>query len=200
MVTKDGLPADLLPGGAGSPLLRAWFEAAHLKQLFRQGWLKRGVAPERCESVAEHTFGVALLCLLLLDSRDDGLDREKVLRLALVHDLGEIHAGDITPVDGVPADEKSRREREAVRRTLGGLPGGDGHLAAWEEYEAGATPEARFVRQVDRLEMGLQAGIYEHQGLLDPEEFLGSADRALEDPQLRDLFAELLRLRPGRGD
>ncbi len=196
MVTKDGLPLDRL-GDDGSPLLRAWFEIAHLKQLFRQGWLKRGVPTEKCESVAEHSFGVALLCLLLIDTHRLPLDIVKVMRMALAHDLGEVYAGDITPVDGITAEQKSRMESEAVHSILDGMPGGELLLAAWEEFEAGDGAEARFVREVDRLELGLQAGIYEHQGLLRPDEFLASADRAVTDPRLRELLAEVQRLRPG---
>lgn len=195
MVTKDDPPLGRL-GEGGSALLRAWFEISHLKQLYRQGWLKRGVPAENCESVAEHSFAVAVLCVLLIEAHDLPLDREKALLMALAHDLGEIRAGDITPADGVPPAEKARREREAVEAVLAGAPGGGPLRAAWEEFEAGESAEARFVREVDRLEMGLQAGIYEHQGLLRPEEFLESADRAVADPRLRALLDELRALRP----
>ncbi len=49
------------------PLIQAYFELNHLKQLYRQGWLRVGIPPERCESVAEHSLGVALLCLFIAD-------------------------------------------------------------------------------------------------------------------------------------
>ena len=85
-----------------------------LKQLYRQGWLKRGVPPERCESVAEHTLGVAVLVMLLADTRFPELDAQKVLRMALLHDFGEIDAGDFTPIDGISLQEKHRLEKESV--------------------------------------------------------------------------------------
>ncbi len=76
------------------------------------------------------------------------------------------------------------------------LPGGAELLADWEEYEAGASPEARFVRQLDRLEMALQAVAYARTEGLPPGEFLASAGRAVDDPELRGLLDELATLLP----
>lgn len=195
METKAALPVGALPEDT-PPWIRLYFELVHLKQLYRQGWLRRGVAPERCESVAEHSFGVAVLALFLAEEHFPDLDADKVLRLALLHDLGEIYAGDIIPADGVDAAEKSARERRSVARVLGKLPRGARYVALWEEYEEGASPEARFVREVDRLEMALQASVYEHQdeGALD--DFFASAASQVETPALRELLRRLQSLRP----
>lgn len=65
MHTKAPNPIIHLDTDQVLPIVAMYFECAHLKQLYRQGWLQRGVPPERCESVAEHTFGVALLSLFL---------------------------------------------------------------------------------------------------------------------------------------
>jgi putative hydrolases of HD superfamily len=167
-------------------VVRAYLEAARLKSLPRKGWLLRGVSPDDCESVADHTQGVAMLCLLLLDGR--GLDRERVLHMALLHDLGEARVGDITPSDGVSDDDKHQLEAAAVRDISEGLSGGERHRAIWEEYEAGATPEARFVKQVDKLEMALQAAAYDRQGYDGLNEFFESARRAIDDPDLLQLL------------
>ncbi|MEX2314675.1 MAG: HD domain-containing protein, partial [Thermomicrobiales bacterium] len=79
-------------------ILGFWSQALQLKRLRRTGWLDRGVAGP--ESVADHSWGVALLAWLL--ARDQpGLDRERVLLLGLVHDLPEAVAGDPTPFDDV---------------------------------------------------------------------------------------------------
>jgi putative hydrolase of HD superfamily len=82
-----------------------------------------------------------------------------------------------------------------VQQVLGKLPGGLQYLALWDEYEAQSTPEARFVRQIDRLEMGLQASVYERQGLGDLSEFYASADAALSAPELRAILEGLQDLR-----
>jgi putative hydrolases of HD superfamily len=198
MKTKAAPPITHLQGRRTLPLIEAYFEFNQLKHLYRQGWLRGGVPPERCESVAEHTLGVTLLCLFMADTYFPEADASKVVRIALLHDLGEAYAGDITPHDGVGRDEKERREREAVQRILGKLPRGEEYVALWEEYERGSSFEARLVRQVDRLEMAMQACVYEHQGVGDLSQFFASAEKALESPELKAVLTELEALRPQR--
>ena len=189
MDVKAENPVSLLGGKDTPPLARAYFELCQLKQLYRQGWLRRGVPHERCESVAEHSFGVAALALWLAEAYFPELDSGKLLRMALLHDFGEVYAGDIIPEDGVTQQDKSQREAASVAQVLGKLPGGQGYVELWEEFERGDTPEARFVRQVDRLEMGLQAGVYQAQGFERMGEFLASARQALSDQSLLELLA-----------
>jgi putative hydrolase of HD superfamily len=198
MRRKAQLPLAASELGRLSPLVRAYVEWSQLKQLYRQGWLRRGIRPEQCESVAEHTFGVALLTLTLVDTHFPELDREVALRMALLHDLGEVYTGDLTPADGVPGGEKHRRERASVVHVLGELENGQEYIALWEEYEQGDTPEARLVRQVDRLEMGLQAYLYERQEGADLSEFYASVREGLNLPALLRLFGQVEKLRESR--
>jgi putative hydrolases of HD superfamily len=182
-----------------APLITAYFELDHLKQLYRQGWLLRGVPPERCESVADHIFGMAVLAWWILDvfypaESSANPDRDTVIRMALAHELGEIYTGDLVPGDAVPPAEKHRREREGLWQVVGKLPKGEEYLALWEEYEAGETPEARFVKQVDRLEMALQARVYQQQGFTRMDEFYASAEAALTDPALQEIFTAIKSL------
>ena len=120
-----------------------------------------------------------------------------MIRMALLHDFGEVHAGDITPSDGVSQAEKHRLERESVERVFAGLPQGGAYLKLWQEYETGATPEARLVRQADRLEMALQAATYTGRGYGSLDEFFDSAEQVLSDPQLRDMIQVLRQAGPG---
>lgn len=196
MRTKATPPVAHLSGQALLPLIQTYFELNHLKQLYRQGWLRVGIPPERCESVAEHSLGVALLCLFIADTWFPEADGAKVVRIALLHDLGEARVGDITPHDGVSHGQKHALERQAMEQILRGLPRGAEYLALWEEYEQGTSFEARLVRQVDRLEMALQACVYEHQGFGDLTQFFASAEKALESPELRAVLAELQATRP----
>jgi putative hydrolase of HD superfamily len=191
MQTKGPVPRTLFPAGALRPALEAYVQINQLKQLFRQGWLRRGVPRERCETVAEHTAGVAWLALLLAPGLP-GLDADRALRIALIHDLGESHAGDITPSDGVSASEKHARERLSLLQIVTGLPRGEEWLALWDEYESGETPEARFVREIDRLEMGLQAVIYGAESLADPSEFIVSARQTILDVTSRSMLEEFI--------
>ncbi len=192
MKTKADLPLEAFTGRRLTPLVAAYYELDHLKQLYRQGWLRRGVPPERCESVAEHVFGMAMLGWWIVDGHYPHLDRDKVLRMTLVHELGEIYTGDLTPGDNVPVEEKHRREREGLWQVVGKLPNGADYLALWEEYEDGQTPEARFVRQLDRLEMAFQASVYRQQGFEHMSEFFASAEAGIEDPILRRILDELM--------
>jgi putative hydrolase of HD superfamily len=130
-------------------------QAMRLKNLPRAGWERCGVRP--CESVAEHSFGVSVLALVL--SRAAGVDRGKCLALAVAHDLAEAIVGDITPRDGVAPVEKHRREREAIE-SMAQMLGHDELAALWEEYEQGQTPEAMLVRDLDSIEMAWQAMQY----------------------------------------
>lgn len=195
MKVKASLPLSALAGRNPSPLLEAYFEINHLKQLYRQGWLRRGVTPERCESVAEHVFGMAMLAWWLVDAYFPGVDRDKVIRMVLVHEIGEVYTGDLTPSDNIPRGEKHRLERKALEQVVAKLPRAAEYIALWEEFEHNETPEARLVRQVDRLEMAFQASIYERQELGDMSEFFVSTEQAMVDDQIRAILAELVALR-----
>ncbi len=169
-------------------MIEAFRQALLLKHLHRAGWIRRDVPPDRCESVAAHSFGVALLAWWLIEEYDFDLDRDKVLRLALIHDLGEVHAGDITPLDGVSAEDKHAREESGLRKITATLAQGESLTDLWKEYATQASPEARFVREVDRLDMAFQAAHYESEEEIDLAEFFESAAQIIETPQLLALL------------
>jgi putative hydrolase of HD superfamily len=195
METKGTFQVDKLDACEADRWVRVYFEISHLKQLYRQGWLRRGISRERCESVADHTFTAALLGYFLARAEFPELDAERVLRMTLLHDVGEVYAGDIIPQDAVDAHTKNELERNAVVRVFSNLPGGEAYIELWEEFEAASSREARFVRQIDRLEMALQACLYEHQGEVGMQEFFDSAGQVVDDPRLRRVFESLLNCR-----
>ena len=192
MKIKNPHPGEVLP--PPSAILRAVAEFNHLKNLYRQGWLKRSVPPEKCESVADHSFSVTLLSMFLAENYFPSADLLKVIRIALIHEAGEIYAGDITPVDGVSLEEKHRRERESVLRVFAGVNRAEEYIGLWEEFELNRSLEARLVRQADRLEMLLQAKYYEKLGYWNFDEFFRNADSLIETPEFRPLFEELKSL------
>ena len=123
--------------------------------------------------------------------------------MALVHDMAESLVGDITPVDGVTKDEKSRRETETMdyicNSLLGSVDGGaqaKGIREVWQEYEDNQTPEAHFVHDVDKMELLLQMIEYErsHEGRIDLGEFSWVATRIVL-PEVQQWAAELLKER-----
>ena len=125
MRKKTENPALLLEDEKTGSFVRFYFELSHLKQIYRQGWLQRGIPAERCESVAEHSYAVAMLAMFVAEERFPELDSLQVLRLALLHDFGEIDAGDLTPSDGIGKAEKSGMERKSVERVCSLSPRGD---------------------------------------------------------------------------
>ena len=194
METKRAQAIRHLDGKETLPLIEVFYEFNHLKALYRQGWLRVGIPKEQCETVAEHSMGVALLALFLADAHFPALDAGKLVRMALLHDFGEIYAGDIIPGKMALAD-KHELERRSVERVFLRLSRGKEYLALWEEFEEGQTAEARFIKEIDRLEMGLQASVYEHERLADLSGFFDSTDKALSTPELRDVLSALLKLR-----
>lgn len=201
MHTRGPAPLASLPpalqqdGSLAAVLIRLYFDFAQLKQLFRQGWLRKNIPVERCETVAEHTLGVAMLALVVRDAAFPELDAARLLRLALLHDLAEARVGDFTPSHGLTAAEKHRLEREGFVAVVGQLPSASEYLQLWEEYEARSSPEARLIHQLDRLEMALQASVYEQQGLGALEDFFASAGKVIQWPVLRAVFEQLLAIR-----
>jgi putative hydrolase of HD superfamily len=154
------------------PLRDALLEALGLKHTDRAGWLRVGVASP--ESVAAHSWGMALLVLLFLP---DALNRERALTYAILHDLAETWTGDITPHDDVP--DKHEREDAAMVAFTERI-GRPDLLDTWRAYEAQADAEARFVKQLDRLDMGLTALLYARSGAAT-DEFLVSARSGLDE-------------------
>ena len=146
-----------------------------LKQLPRTGWVRSNV--EHPESVAAHSWGMAILALRLAPKE---LDLIKVLSMCLVHDLPEVIVGDLTPHDDTT--NKAELEHDAMKHLA------PEWLALFEEYEVGESKEARFVKQIDKLDMGLQAMFYQNQQGLNLSEFLVSAKSKIIDTYLLQIL------------
>lgn len=176
-------------------MIEALLEALRLKALPRAGWVRVGV--EQPESVAAHSWGVAWLVLVLLP---EGLDLQRALIYAVLHDLPEVRTGDLTPHDGIAPHAKAAAEHEAMIGLCAPLSRGAALRGAWEAYEAQADPESRFVRQLDRLDMALQAVAYGRSSGAPLAEFLESAATVITDPLLVPLLEALRReLQRGSG-
>jgi putative hydrolase of HD superfamily len=108
----------------------------------------------RSETSAEHSWHLALTALVLAPEHGPQLDLEQVLTMLLVHDLVEVDAGDVPIYDTQAREAIEEVERAAAQRLFGLLPPEQGERlrAAWDAFEAAATPEARFARAVDRMQ------------------------------------------------
>ena len=129
--------------------------AERLKFELRHSWLSSG----RQESVAEHTWQMALMAVLMHRHLEKPAELGRSLEMIIVHDLVEAEAGDVPFFEtGARQDAKAERERAAIDRIRNLLPPGTGdHVhALWHEFEAMETPEAKFAKALDHLEVQIQ--------------------------------------------
>lgn len=124
-------------------------EIEKLKSILRKS---RPVGLDRYENSAEHSWHVCLSALMLKDHANESVDINHVIKMLLIHDLGEIDADDKI-IYSSETDEQKSDEENGVSRLLNMLPNGvrDGYLALWQEFEAGVTPESKFAKAVDRV-------------------------------------------------
>jgi putative hydrolase of HD superfamily len=161
------------------------FEVGMLKRTPRSGWQFLGSGSE---SVAEHAFRTAMIAFAL--ARLDGtVDADRVLRLAIVHDLPEARTGDLNYMNQkyVKADEAMAAEHMAE-----GLPFGDELLDLLAEYRDQKTPEAILTRDADNLEMLLE--LKEHQDTGNPQsrDWIPHAVDRLRTEAARELARSIL--------
>ena len=166
-------------------------EIATLKWIPRTGWEMRGVP--RVESVADHSYGVVFVSLALA---------EKVLLMALFHDLAEVRVTDL-PVSAanlISKEVKRQAELSAITELLAPLSSGERWKALWQEFEDCASAEGRLVRDADKLEMMVQCLRYEQAGSRGLDEFWQTMDQWEWHYTLSaELYAHLKEMRPGSG-
>jgi putative hydrolase of HD superfamily len=171
-------------------------ELSRLKAVPRMGWLLRGV--RGVESVADHSFGVAWIAMLLADrARARGLkpNVEKALRMALLHDLTEARTGDL------PATIKRYFDKAALHQAdesiakemlfkLGAI--GEEYLQLWREYESRQTLESRIVKAADKLDLLVQAREYEKGGACNLREFWENSETDFSALGIDELVTDLI--------
>lgn len=186
-----------------------------LKKLKRKGIMFYGV--EDPETTAAHTFRMAIIAWLLGEKKK--LDLEKVIKLALAHDLCEVYAGDITPYDGmIPEDEEKKKEfvrkwvrlpkekkierhnkkfqmeKEALEKLVKDLPQDlkQEIIDLWHEYEEQSTPEGRFVHQIDRAENLLEAfECFKEEEDFPTRPWWEHAEEVIDDPVILGFLEEI---------
>jgi len=194
MKTKNINPSRFLVGIPLDSALELYFQINHLKQLYRQGWLRSGrdVPKGQCESVADHVFGLSMLALFVTDLYFPSLDQLKVIKMCLIHELGEIIVGDLpSPKSDMEREGKRKAEHMAISMLLDDCPNGDEYLRFWEEFEEGKSPEAKLVRQLDKLEMACQAKVYSLQHGNHFQEFFDDVRGQLETEELKKILREV---------
>lgn len=107
----------------------------------------------RLENSAEHSWQGALMALVLREYISEEVNLEKVMSMLLIHDLGEIYAGDTFVFDDVGKSDSYDRELDSLKISLDKLPSDqqDSFLELWQEFETGISIEAKYARVLDAL-------------------------------------------------
>jgi|TARA_B110000263_G_scaffold98971_1_gene86526 putative hydrolase of HD superfamily len=169
-----------------------FFQIAELKKLPRSGWkIKLGLNDS--ESVAEHSYMMSVMSMVLSDLKS--LNSEKVIKMSILHDWAESKIGDFMP-DEIGYDKKSELENYAMAEILESLPQKikSNYQDIWDEFLVRDTSEARLVHELDKLEMALQAKIYEKD--VDAEKvkpFIISAVEQIMDPDVKKILMDILK-------
>lgn len=146
-------------------------KALELKDEKRTGWELRNI--EDPESVADHSWSAAFLTLFY-GMKEENIDTDHAIKIALVHDLAEAETGDIATRAQDADQETSEEEKNELEHSffdnLTEIREDDNIRALWKEYDQKETDEARFVKDMDKIELCLQALKYELQQRYDPEE------------------------------
>ncbi len=153
-------------------------EIDRLKHVLRRAYLP---GTDRNENTAEHSWHLAVAALVLADYAAEPVDLARVVRMALIHDIVEIDAGDTFFFDTAGALDKAEREERAATRLFGLLPPEQAAemRSAWDEFERRETPEARFAAALDRfmpvLHNYLSEGRTWQQNSISSEQVMGIA-------------------------
>lgn len=164
----------------------------NLKAIKRSGWIHKSniTSPE---SVADHSYSMCMMSMILAEIMN--LDSGYIMKMVIIHDLAESMVGDHMP-DNKSSEEKQLLEDQAMKNIISKLPNSlrKTYLRIWNEYINNITVNAKFVHNMDKLEMALQAKEYEFEGypkeLLQP--FIKSATDYISNERF-DLVFEILQ-------
>lgn len=178
-------------------LLEFLNQTAKSKKLLRTGWIREKIKDP--ESVAEHSFQLSVIAMVLADQFN--LDKEKLIKMAVLHDLAEVITGDLVYARGKIMDlEKLKRKEEAELQGIKkmfriiGKEGEFGRL--FEEMLEKKTPEAKIFWQLDKLEMVIQALNYEKSQNKSLDEFFVISRIQIQNPYLFGVLKEIIKARP----
>jgi 5'-deoxynucleotidase len=164
----------------------------NLKTIKRSGWIHKSniTSPE---SVADHSYSMCMMSMILAEIIN--LDSGHIMKMVIIHDLAESLVGDHMP-DDISSEKKQLVEDKAMKKIISKLPNPlrKNYLNIWNEYNDNITVNAKFVHNMDKLEMALQAKEYEFEGypkeVLQP--FIKSATSYISDERF-DLVFEIMQ-------
>lgn len=126
-------------------------EVDKMKRIGRQTYIADA---SRKENDAEHSWSLAVMCMIMAEHANEKIDVLRTIEMVLVHDLVEIDAGDTYAYDSAGNQTKRERELAAAERIFHILPEDQAQFirGLWDEFEEGKTPEARFANTVDKVQ------------------------------------------------
>ena len=196
-------PANLLPPRLARQIAFL-MEVDKVKTILRRNRVVSD--PARRENDAEHMYHFAIMAMTLSEYANAPVNLLRVLQMILVHDIVEIDAGDAFVYDEQAQVGKREREEAAADRIFSLLPDDqrDEFRAAWEEFEAEETPEARFAASIDRLQPLLcnyhtQGGAWKEHGVTPDRVFARNSKIARGSETLWESIARLLHDAVGKG-
>src|SRR3989344_2717716 len=166
------------------------------KRIPRTGWVREKV--KNPESIAEHSFRVGVIAMILAD--DLLVNKEKVMKMALLHDLGETFTGDIVwtrgdVVDIKIRDQKEKEELKNLIKFFNTIDKGEEFIKIFKEMLLADSEEARIFWQIDKLEMAIQAFEYEEEQGESLDEFFKNADLFVMEPLLKSILNKIMKRR-----
>mgnify|MGYP002633066169 FL=1 len=164
-----------------------------LKSIPRTGWLQAGIHEVDVESIAAHSFGMSMLILYLRPLlQANGIYVERALNMAMIHDIAESIVGDLTPEDNVLGEEKHRAEAHAFDQIIRGVSEGEYFKELWNEFEAAKSAEAKLVKRIDKLDMLIQAYLYEKKFSIRLDSFWANMDNLFKDSESESIYGYIL--------
>jgi putative hydrolases of HD superfamily len=169
-----------------------FYIVSELKKVPRKGW-KEKVGIKDPESVADHSYGTAIMAMIFSDNAGN-LDTERIMKMALLHDLAESITGDFMPEE-IQKENKKTVENQAMEEILSKLPPSllDKYHSLWNEYVDCTSKESILLHEIDRLEMAIQAAKYSGEGFSKEklQEFVESARREIKSKELIEILDEI---------
>lgn len=146
--------------------MRFYLLATQLKYMIRTGWDKTHwkVNKERLESIAEHVYGTCILAISIDSEFELDLEIDKVIKMLVLHEIGEVIIGDYSPFEKITPEEKMKIEHEAMQKVLGNLIKKEEYYSLLLEFDAKQTEEANFAHLCDKMEADIQAKVYQDMG------------------------------------
>lgn len=168
------------------------------KRLLRSGFVREKVVGP--ESVAEHSFRTGVIAMVLSDKVGNNLNKDKLIKMALIHDIGEIITGDVVVqrgevIDLTLRDSKEEQERIGIKEIFNQIQEGEIYAEIFEEMIARKSPEAKIFWQFDKLDLAITALEYEEEQNKQLDEFFLDANTHMKEPLLKEILGKIIKSR-----